>query len=591
MILSNKANTFTFAFLVSFIAVLVFLPALKNGFVNWDDNLNVYENPAIMSLDASLLKYMFSFGDTTWSPLTRLSHALNYAVWGLDPMGHHLTNIIFHGLNTFLVVILAFCLIEKTGLLNQSPGPENVTTFSRNALIAACLTGIIFGIHPLRVEAVVWVTGLKEVLCGFFMLLSLLSYLKFVAIFQKKERRVYYALSIVFFLMALMSKPMAVTLPVVLVILDFYPLQRLICKSGLKSNTKVLAEKVPFFTLSLILSIVTVLSFKFVGAQLTSHISLMNRIFISLQSICFYLGKILWPVNLVPFYSYPSKIDLLTPEYTGSLIVVSGITAFCIYSWKKQKVWSAVWLYFIVTLLPVLCIMRLGASVAADRYTYLPSLGPSVLVSLGIVFIYRSIIKKHKVYTANIFLLFLSILIACILSILTIQLTGIWKDSITLWNFQIMKFPDTHLAYNNISLAYANAGRYDESVNSLNRAIELNPSNSENYYNRGIGHGNLGLHHKAIEDFKMAIKLSPENAKFYNNLGVAYGSLGNYQQSIENLNTALKLDPKFTNAYFYRGISYRSLGNDQFFIRDLKIAAQQGHKKAQDYLLSIGIKW
>jgi hypothetical protein len=528
-----------------------------------------------------------------WVPITRLSHALNYAVWGLDPMGHHLTNIIFHGFNTFLVVILAFCLIEKTRLLNQSPASKNETTFSQNALIAACLTGILFGIHPLRVESVVWVTERKDVLLGFFILLSLLSYLKFVAVSLKKERRVYYALSIVFFLMALMSKPMAVTLPVVLVILDIYPLERLICKSGLKSHIKVLAEKVPFFALSLILSIVTLLSYKSGGIIVTlkSHINLIEKIIIALQSICFYLGKILWPVNLVPIYSYPSKVNILTLEYTGSLIIVSGITAFCIYSWKKQKVWSAVWVYFIVTLLPVLGIMRFGFFVAADRYTYLPSLGPSILVSLGIVFIYRSILKKHTVYTANIFLLFISILIAGLLSILTIQQTGIWKDSITLWNYQKMKFPDTYMAHNNLGEAYAKAGMHEESVNSLNRALELSTSNPESYYNRGMGLGKLGLHHKAIEDFRMAIKLSPEKAKYYNELGVAHGNLGNYQQAIENLNTAVSLDPQFAEAYFYRGIAYRSLDNDPFFTRDLQIAAQKGHKKAQDYLLSIGMNW
>ncbi|GBE03986.1 lipoprotein NlpI [bacterium BMS3Abin09] len=578
------------ALLIAFLTFLIFLPALQYDFVNWDDHVNVYENSAITSLDSNFLEYMFSFKDTMWIPMTRLSHALDYAAWGLDPMGHHLTNIVLHGFNTFLVVILIFCLIKTTRPANRSATSDNENTFLQNTLIAACLTGILFGIHPLRVESVVWVTERKDVLSGFFILLCLLSYLKFSLIALKKERWVYYAFSIILFIMALMSKPIVVTLPVVLVILDIYPLERLTRKSGLKTYIKVLAEKIPFFALSLTLSMVTLLSYKSEGIIVTlrSHVNLIDKIFIALKSICFYLGKILWPVDLVPFYSYPSKIDLLTPEYTGSLIVVSGITAFCIFSWKKQKVWSVVWVYFIVTLLPVLGIMRFGNFVAADRYTYLPSLGPTVLVSLGIVFIYRSISKKH---TANVFLLFISIFLAALLSILTIQQAGIWKDSIALWNHQIKIYPDSYNGNKNLANAYARDERIADAINSLNRAGEINPKDPAIYYNRGIGYGKIGQHQKAIEDLKKAIELAPQEAKYYYELGVAHGSLGNYRQAIENLNRSIKLDPQFTNAYFYRGIAYKSLDNDQFFIRDLQIAAQQGHKKAQDYLLSIGMEW
>ncbi|MBI4681930.1 MAG: tetratricopeptide repeat protein [Nitrospirae bacterium] len=591
MFLKNDTKIKVIALLIASLTFLVYLPALKNGFVNWDDQLNVYENPYIRALDLNLLKYMFSFQDTMWIPITRLSHALNYAVWGLDPMGHHLTNIVFHGFNTFLVVILVIRLMEKPGFSDPAPGPGSDTAYIKNTLIAGGLTGILFGIHPLRVESVAWVTERKDVLSCFFMLLSLLYYLKFVSISLKKKRRLYYVLSLVFFVMAMMSKPIAVTLPVILVILDIYPLESLNFKAGLKSGISVIKEKIPFLALSLTLSIVTLVSYESEGITVTKlDAGFIDRLLISVRTLCFYPVKILWPVNLAPMYPYPSKVSFFAMEYIAALILFLAISAFCVYKWKRNKIWSAVWLFYIATLLPVLGIIKFGYFAAADRYTYLPGLGPFLLISLGITSLYGYFSNKNLLQLRKYFLFTVFILTVCALSILTIQQIKIWESSISLWSAQINRFPDSHLGHMNLADAYVRDGNYQQAIVVFNKIEELYPSDPDNYFNRGIAYGTLGLHEKAIEDFKKAIKLSHQNAKYYNELGIAYGSLGNYLQAVDNLNEAVKLDPELAKAYYYRGMAYKSLGINNLFIVDFRRAAQLGHKKAQDYLSAAGIK-
>ena len=214
---SNKALVVKYlsACAVGFVTFLVFLPTLQNDFINWDDSLYVYENPLIRSFDTQLL--ISAFGDFYagfWHPLTWISHALDYAIWGLNPMGHHLTNNILHAINAFLVVILITRLVEAaSGSLKSSKG----------SLVAAVTTGLLFGLHPLRVESVAWVAERKDLLCGLFYLLSIMAYTSYAA---NKSYRTYF-ISLGLFTLALMSKPMAVSLPVVLLILDWYPFRRI----------------------------------------------------------------------------------------------------------------------------------------------------------------------------------------------------------------------------------------------------------------------------------------------------------------------------------------------------------------------------
>jgi hypothetical protein len=384
-----------------------------------------------------------AFHASNWHPLAWLSHALDYAVWGLNPMGHHLTSIILHGLNTFLVVIICFLFIDY-GKKNKEITflQDNKEGFLKTALTGGVLTGLFFGLHPLHVESVAWVSERKDVLYAFFYLLSILMYVQYVK--SRTQRKKLYSFCILLFILSFMSKPMAVSFPFVLIILDVYPFQRLSFKHALTTERFVLLEKVPFVLLSALSSILTITAQQTGGGlkSLVLH-PLQDRILVALRALGFYLYKIFWPTGLVPLYPYPLEISFLNTQVMGSFIVVTAITVLCILQWKTRKVFAATWTYYVVTLFPVLGLVQVGSQAAADRYMYLPSLGPFLFIALACVVLYEKVTAKKK-YPRFIkgCGLFLCLLITCILSYLTIQQIQIWKNSTILWKTEIEQFPE-----------------------------------------------------------------------------------------------------------------------------------------------------
>src|SRR4030043_367011 len=617
-----KTKIWAVAFLVALLAILIYLPALKNGFVNWDDDLYVYENPYIQSIDFGFFKWMFTtFHASNWHPLTWLSHAIDYAIWGLNPVGHHLTSILFHGLNTFLVVILTIRLVNYAKYKSPSPTlpdgrqagpfipgiapqsetgkglkhtPTPLSGGEYTPIIAGAITGILFGLHPIHVESVAWVAERKDVLYAFFFLLSLLSYLKYIPS-QKQEstghsspitRHQWYSLCLLFFIPSLMSKPMAVTLPVVLLILDIYPLGRLDLKSAFASHHKVLIEKIPFLCLSLASSVITILAQKSGEAMASLEIHpLIERFLVGIRALCFYLIKMFRPIDLAPLYPYPAKVSFFTIEYTGSVILVLSITVFCIYSWKKQKIWPAAWAYYVVTLLPVLGIVMVGEQAAADRYTYLPSLGPFLLIGVGSAqLIEKSIHRKHNTIFRKLSAIILMTTILLLLSNFTIKQTRIWRDSMTLWNSELRIFPDSaYKAFCNRGKAFADSGNYQKAMEDYEKAIKLNPFRPWAYVNRGIINKKLGNYQKAIEDYNMAIMIMPKYKTAYITRGTVHEASGNYQQAIEDYDMAIKTDPKDADAYYNRGISYKNIGSHQKAIQDFTVTIQMNPQHAKAY--------
>ncbi len=561
---SRKTEPWIVAILAALITILVYLPALNNGFVNWDDHSYIYENRNIKSIDFGSLKWMFtSFHASNWHPLAWLSHAVDYAMWGLNPVGHHLSSILLHGLNTFLVVILIIRLLKAVK-------PEDKSNQLPGSLIAGLVTGLLFGLHPLHVESVAWVSERKDVLYSFFFLLSLLTYLKYTSSSQQKQKRSIYVLSLLFFVMSLMSKPMAVTLPVVLLIVDIYPFGRLNLKSWLKAQKELLIEKIPFFVLSIVSSIVTVIAQRTGGAitPLEEHF-LIDRILVALRGLGFYLSKMVWPTDLCPVYPYPSKISVLSLQYMGSFILVLSITAFCIWSWKQQKVFSAVWTYYVVTLLPVLGIIRVGEQAAADRYTYLPSLGPFLLAGLAAAYIWKKVdIKQHVSMHIRLSILISLILIIGILPIITVKQIGIWKDSLTLWNRELKIFPTYYRAYKNRGHAYDQLGDYPQAIIDYDKAIKFNPFYTKAYVNRGIAYSKSGSPEKAVKDYNMAIMINPKDIKAYYNRGIDYKKLGQYRQAVRDFDMTVELDSKCIAAYVNRGAVYAKLCDYQSAIKD-----------------------
>ena len=295
---------------------------------------------------------------------------------------------------------------------------------------------------------------------------------------------------------------MAVTLPVVLLILDWHPFDRI---RSLKTFQAACVEKLPFFVLSLASSIVTVFAQK-AGGALSSIAAtpLPTRVLVAAKALIAYLGKMIWPLNLVPYYPYPETASFASWEYFAPVALAAGITVLCVVlAIKKRKVWLAAWGYYVVTLVPVLGIVQVGGQSMADRYTYLPSLGPFLVMGLGAAWLWEKAPAQKKL--GPFVKLFIGVAAACMvffLSFATIEQTGVWKNSLSLWTYVIAKEPEVSLAYNNRGLTYDEMGRFDLAIEDFDRAIALAPSDHQAYSNRGMLYGKMGRFDKAIEDFE-----------------------------------------------------------------------------------------
>ena len=588
----NNKRSLILAFLVCIITILVYLPALQNDFVNWDDPSYVYKNQYIQSIDFKSLKWMFTtFHTYYWHPFTWLSHAVDYAVWGLDPMGHHLTSVIIHGLNALLVVMIAAWLIAFVGRNDVSDVRDNEYA----PLIAAVITGLLFGIHPLRVESVVWVTERKDVLCAFFFLLSIFSYLKYAYTRSHSfgevaagggAGRKYYVYSLILFMMALMSKPMAVTLPIVLIILDIYPLERLEIRNMFSSQRKVLAEKLPFITLSIASSVITFMSLsKPAGGGGSGH-SFWERFWNILKSLSFYLEKMVYPVKLIPLYPYSKNISVFTLEYFGPFMLVLGITIFCAWRWKKEKVWSVLWAYYLVTLLPVLGIIGQGGPRApSDRFSYLPGLAPTLLAGLGVMWLWRRAGSSDMTIPKRAAVIVSLTSIVCILSVMTVKQTKVWKDSLSLWSSQLALYENAQ-AFDNRGLMYKELKEYDKAIADYSMGIALRPKPKRKkrlFNNRGNVYVELGKYQKALADYDMAVELDPGYERAYYNRGSVYLKLGRFQEAIMDFSKVIKLNPKHELAYTNRGRIYKIFKKYEKAISDFNKIIELYPERALSY--------
>ncbi len=502
------------AFLIATVAILVYLPALQNGFVNWDDEAYVVDNIHIRSLDLSFLRWaFFGFSASNWHPLTWISHAVDYALWGLNPFGHHLTSVILHGLNTFLVVFLTMKLLSK---VRQS-----------RVLLPAAITGLLFGIHPIHVESVAWVSERKDVLYAFFYLLGLLSYVRYVETVKAKDSKkeipgtyfnYRYLVTLTLFTFSLMSKPMAITLPVVLLILDWYPLGRFRARRNLKI---IVLEKIPFFILSLFSGIVTLMAQNSENSYAASlrELPISTRIPVAFKAIFMYIKSFLIPLNLIPLYRYPKNVSLWSPSYFIPIVLLIGVTTMCIFSIKKRKYLLAAWLFYIVSLLPVLGLIQVGRQSMADRYVYLALLGPAMLVGLIVGHVYERIHRQHnykRLLQMALFVCFTAILGG--LASATMKQIGIWKDGVTLWTYEVKAEPQFPEAYQRRANALRKQGSFVEAITDYTKAISLDPFSEPNYYDdRGICFANLRLFKEALQDFDTAIYMNPNEPIYRTN--------------------------------------------------------------------------
>ncbi len=443
-----------FIFLTVF---LVFSPALKNGFVNWDDDRLILGCTAYRGLGWANLRWMFStFYQGSYMPLLWFSFAVDYKLWGLNPFGYHLTNILLHGANAVLVYFLSSKLIKMA-----------IPEVKKTPLVfAAAFSALFFGIHPLRVESVAWVTERKDVLSGFFYLLTLIFYLK--AQSSSASRTVskrWIICAIAVFALSLLSKAMGVTLPIALILLDIYPLKRLdpdVREWFSPQKLSILVEKIPFFLLSLVVGAAAYISQSPAVSSIQSY-DLSARLAQASYGVMFYLWKTIYPVGLLPLYQIPPGISLLRWPFIVDLLLALGITIGIIFLRHRWKSGPVLWAFYILTLFPVLGIVKFGDYLVADRYSYLPSLSWAVLSGGCLAYLFNA-------YSAAIALVLLT-LFGC----LSWKQTKIWQDSRLLWRYELSLAPNCVLAHLNLGAALMGRNR-QAAVAEFQTALTLNPS-------------------------------------------------------------------------------------------------------------------
>jgi tetratricopeptide (TPR) repeat protein len=418
-------------------------------------------------------------------------------------------------------------------------------------------------------------------------------------------------------MLALMSKPMAVSLPVVLLLLDWYPLRRL--HSGTAALT-AFVEKLPFITFSLISSILTVLAQRAWGAIVEIQIiPLSSRLLVAAQSLLVYLGKMAVPRDLVPYYPYPRNISFASLEFLPAIALVVGITLCCVIVSRRYKLWLTAWGYYVVTLLPVIGIVQVGSQSMADRYTYLPSLAPFLIIAAGTSWGYEKMTSRARPSVmVTTLLLGAGMVMFVSLSSLAIRQMQIWENGLSLWRYVIEKEPDkVSIAYTNLgsvyqkmgqfdkamenfdkaitldpndNLAYINrgvifdkAGQFDKAIESYGKAVQSNPGDYKAYFNRGLLFDRMGNIPEAIEDFQRATRLNANDPRVHNNLGILYSKARMYDRSIAALNNAIALEPGNPVTYNNRGLSYTYSGQYNKAIEDFSKAILLDHNYASAY--------
>lgn len=585
--LSRKDNErlypIALAGLVSLSVFIVYLATLRNGFVNWDDDVYIVKNIHLSSLNAAFFRWaFFDFNAANWHPLTWVSHALDRAVWGLHPAGHHLTNNILHAANTFLSVLLVHGLLAAWRERPEAGGASFLD--GRGALIAAGTTGLLFGLHPMHVESVAWVAERKDILCAFFYLLSVLAYLRSAGSAEKgfektgwmrQYLRRWYLASFFLFALALMSKPMAVSLPLALLILDWYPLRS---ARSLTTLRRAIIEKLPFFLLSVGSSVLTLLAQKEGETIIPLAVApLLTRVFVGLRSLVVYLWKIAVPLDLLPLYAYPKTVSFLSPGYLVPVVLVVVMLYGCIRTARKYPVWTAAGGYYLVTLLPVIGIIQVGNQAMADRYAYLPCLGPFLLLGLAASRIWSTAgLRSAGKRTFEFSLACAAVVLLSAVVSLTLKQISIWRNSVRLWSHVIESDPTgVPIAYNNRGLAYQEAGQREQALSDFTTAITTDPYNFTAYLayiNRGNLFKEMGWKYRAMEDFTMAAVLNPAHANAYFDRGCMFEEEGQLDRAIEDYSKAIERDPAHAKAYNNRGVAFKESGQLERALRDFDTA-------------------
>lgn len=503
---------------------LIYLPSINGEFLKWDDNLYVYENPLITLNWFEFIKFVFtSTAIANFHPLTMLAHKVDYSIWGLNPWGHHLTNIILNTLNTVVV----YFIVDKFIALNRSIFKKE---YNSNIFIVPILSAIFFTLHPAHVENVAWISSRKDLLFFFFYGLSVLSYL----IYIEKDLKKFSVLCFGFFILALISKPMAVSLPLTLIVIDIY-------YKGFGNLGEFLYKKVHYFIMVIALSVITVISQDSSGALIKADpVDLPAKILNIFASYYYYVKITFLPVGFVPVHIYEQGGTALIIKAIAGLIIIVVAMVFSIRKYKTNRFYLAGFLFYILSLAPIVGLIRVGAQGVAERYFYLTSVLFAILIAIGC---YKVLLKSNKIVfsavTTSIIIYF---------SILTISYMPTYKTTNNLWTRQI----NIHTVKSGFAYEYRANDYFDR----------------EDYKN-------------AIKDYLIADSQRVfKSATIYKNLAISYVYQNEFVAAVIYMKKALALQPNSGAAHFNLGLIYKNTGEIEKAKLHLLRAYELGEKNA-----------
>jgi protein O-mannosyl-transferase len=524
----------------------IYAQVQDHKFINFDDDKYVTNNLSVQAglTSENIIKVFTKTHFGLWVPITSLSYMIDYEIYGLNPKGYLLTNLFFHITNSLLLFVVLF---RMTGAIWQS------------AFVAT-----MFTLHPLNVESVAWISDRKNVLSTLFWLLTMWAYIDYV----KKSTLRRYGLVLLFLTLGLMSKPMLVTLPFALLLLDYWPLRRFkyeLERNRDETSKKITAksseffqlvfEKIPLFLLAAGSSIVTVLANNIAfGVQTLSTVSLKARLTNAMVTYLEYLEKTIWPSELSILYPHPENALPLWQGIVSGMALMS-ITIVVIKFIRKRPYFSVGWFWYLGTLLPVIGILRVGGHVMADRYVYVPLIGIFIIISWGVPELVSKWRYKEKVLSVS------AGIIIFTLMIITWKQVSHWENSITVFKHAISvtdkKYPNLSTAHNNLGVALFASGKKAEAIPHYKMAVKLKP-NTETHNNLGVALSAGGKKAEAIANFRMAIKLNANYDKPHNNLGIALAADGKNEEAITHYKLAIKVNPNYADAHYNLGVMLSS---------------------------------
>jgi protein O-mannosyl-transferase len=590
---SEKYRIFWISLFLIVITLALYWPVRTYDFVKYDDYKYVTANRYIQSgITSKSIWWAFTSGyASNWHPVTWLSHMLDYEIFGLNPGAYHLVNLSFHIVNTLLLLIVFFRMTK--------------------ALWASAFIAAVFALHPLHVESVAWIAERKDVLSTFFWMLTMLAYIKYV----EKPNAIRYIITLLLFALGLMAKPMLVSLPLVLLLLDYWPLERI--KLNLKAereNTenndsqstlkkesalRLFIEKIPFFILTVLSSIVTFIAQQRSGAvQSIDVIDIKSRTGNAIVSFVGYISKMVWPSRLAVLYPHPGdSLSLLKVIFCGLLLILCTIVVILLS--RKHKYLVTGWFWYIITLIPVIGLVQVGIQSMADRYMYIPMTGLLIIIAWSVKDFTASLKHHKRVLTAS------SVLILSAMFVKTSVQLQYWQNSYVLFehtldvtnnnyvmhnNFgafldeqgqieqaieQLQKSlaikPNSAETRNNLANVLRDTGKVDEAINEYKKAIQLKPNFSDAHYNLAIALSSQNKFDEAISEYREAIRLSPDNVDAISNLALELSQKGDYSQSVELYKKALEIEPDNVITHGRLGLALSNLGDNEQAIQEFQI--------------------